>query len=282
MSFYIHLHPNWPHFTWDEGHLSSLLGEVWYVQGRIVGRMEALGFSVRSETMLQTLTQDVLKSTEIEGELLDPEQVRSSIDRRLGMDIAGLIPSDRHVVGVVEMMLDATQHYQKPLTKERLFAWQASLFPTGRSGMYKIITGAWRDNEKGLMQVVSGSLGRERVHYEAPDASLLEDEMSKFLDWFNSEAKFDPVLKAGIAHLWFVTIHPFDDGNGRVARALPNGWSGLSCLRSGLSTADDKLESVLQKAHFWDLHASTNGNGCSSASCRKTLWVNLLPPSGPR
>ncbi|MCC9168920.1 Fic family protein [Pontibacter harenae] len=301
MSFYIHQHPNWPHFTWDIGHLSNLLGEVRYVQGRMIGRMEALGFSVRSETILQTLTQDVLKSTEIEGELLDPEQVRSSIARRLGMDIAGLIPSDRNVEGVVEMMLDATQNYQEPLTRERLFAWQASLFPTGRSGMYKIITGAWRDNEKGPMQVVSGPLGREKVHYQAPDAPLLEDEMNKFLNWFNSETELDPVLKAGIAHLWFVTIHPFDDGNGRVARAIADmqlaradkggqryysmsaqirqerntyyatlektqkgtlditqwlEWF-LSCLQSALSTADDKLESVLQKVRFWDLHAST-------------------------
>ncbi|RDV11850.1 Fic family protein [Pontibacter diazotrophicus] len=220
MSFYIHQHPNWPRFTWDEGSLSKLLGEVRYVQGRVVGRMEALGLSIRSEAMLQTLTQDVLKSTEIEGELLNPEQVRSSIARRLGLDIAGLIPSDRHVEGVVEMMLDATQNYREPLTEERLFGWQASLFPTGRSGMYKVITGAWRAGDEEPMQVVSGPLGREKVHFQAPAASQIESEMNRFLDWFNNKAELDPVLKAGVAHLWFVTIHPFDDGNGRVARAI--------------------------------------------------------------
>lgn len=220
MPTYLYQHPNWPQFTWDESSLSKLLGEVRYIQGRITGRMEALGFSVRSEAMLQTLTQDVLKSTEIEGELLDPRQVRSSIARRLGMDIAGLVPSDRHVEGVVEMMLDATQNYQQPLTKDRLFDWQASLFPTGRSGMQKIITGAWRDGEKGPMQVVSGPIGRETVHFQALDADIADKEMDEFLAWFNSETEIDPVLKAGVAHLWFVTIHPFADGNGRVARAI--------------------------------------------------------------
>ncbi|WP_276499471.1 Fic family protein [Pontibacter litorisediminis] len=301
MSLYIYQHPAWPQFTWDEHSLSRLLGEVRYVQGRSAGRMEGLGFSVREETMLQTLTQDVLKSTEIEGELLEPDQVRSSIARRLGMDIAGLIPSDRDVEGVVEMMLDATQNYQEPLTKERLYNWQASLFPTGRSGMYKIITGAWRDNEKGPMQVISGPLGRERVHFEAPDALKLEREMDKFLDWFNGESVLDPVLKAGVAHLWFVTLHPFDDGNGRVARAITDmqlaraekggqryysmsaqirqernayydilektqkgtlditpwlEWF-LCCLLSALHAAEEKLETVLEKARFWDLHAET-------------------------
>ncbi len=220
MSYYIYHYPNWPHFTWDEIGISEQLGEVRYVQGRIMGRMEALGFSIRSEAVLQTLTQDVLKSTEIEGELLDPGQVRSSIARRLGMDIAGLVPSDRYVEGVVEMMLDATQRYQEILTEERLLGWQSALFPTGRSGMYKIIVGAWRDNEKGPMQVVSGPLGREKVHFQAPDASVIESEMKRFLDWFNNALEIDPVLKAGIAHLWFVTIHPFDDGNGRIARAI--------------------------------------------------------------
>lgn len=301
MSFYIYQHPDWPHFTWYKGQLSQLLGEVRYVQGRVVGRMEALGLSIRSEAMLQTLTQDVLKSTEIEGELLDPEQVWSSIARRLGMDIASLIPSDRHVEGVVEMMLDATQNYQEPLSKERLFGWQASLFPTGRSGMYKVITGTWREGDEEPMQVVSGPLGREKVHFQAPDASLIEEEMGKFLEWFNSETALDPVLKAGIAHLWFVTIHPFDDGNGRVARAIADmqlaradrggqryysmsaqirqerstyyailektqkgslditpwlEWF-LTCLRTALSLADEKLEAVLQRARFWDRHAVT-------------------------
>jgi Fic family protein len=182
--------------------------------------MDALGFSLQQEAVLQTLTADVLKSSEIEGEKLDAEQVRSSVARRLGMDIGGLKPADRHVDGVVEMMLDATQHYDQPLSSERLFAWHASLFPTGRSGLHPIVVGAWRVDRTSPMQVVSGPVGRERVHFEAPAASRLDREMRSFLDWFNGGAATEPVLKAAQAHLWFVTIHPFDDGNGRIARAI--------------------------------------------------------------
>ena len=191
-----------------------------HLQGRLVGQMEALGFKVREEAVLRTLTEDVLKSSEIEGEKLDADQVRSSVARRLGIDIGGLQPADRHVEGVVEMMLDATQHYDQPLTAERLFGWHASLFPTGRSGMHRITVGAWRDDRTAPMQVVSGPVGRERVHFEAPAAERLEEEMRRFLEWFNSDATTEPVLKAALAHLWFVTIHPFDDGNGRIARAI--------------------------------------------------------------
>lgn len=183
--------------------------------------MEGLGFRLRAEANLQTLTQDVLKSSEIEGELLDADQVRSSIARRLGMDIAGMIPADRHVEGIVEMMLDATQHYQAPFSKERLFGWHAALFPTGYTGMHKIVVGAWRDNKKeDPMQVVSGAIGKEKVHFEAPDSDKLKTEMSMFIDWINADEKTDILIKAGMAHLWFVTIHPFDDGNGRIARAI--------------------------------------------------------------
>jgi Fic family protein len=182
--------------------------------------MNALGFQLQQEASLQTLTADVLKSGEIEGEKLDAGQVRSSIARRLGLDIGALKPVDRNVEGVVEMMLDATRHYDQPLTAERLFAWHASLFPTGRSGMTRIRTGAWRDDATGPMQVVSGPLGREHVHFEAPHADRLEAEMRRFLDWFETDSRIDAVLKAGQAHLWFVTVHPFDDGNGRVARAI--------------------------------------------------------------
>lgn len=212
--------PDWPFFTWDDNVLSSQLAAVRHRQGRLIGRMEALGFDLRQEAVLETLTQDVHKSSEIEGENLDPEQVRSSIARRLGMDIGGLIPADRDVEGIVEMMLDATQNFAKPLTKERLFDWHAALFPTGRSGMTRIVVGAWRDDRHGPLQVVSGPMGRERVHYEAPEAERLEAEMAAFLDWFERDARLDPVLKSGIAHLWFVTIHPFEDGNGRIARAI--------------------------------------------------------------
>ena len=182
--------------------------------------MEGLGFQLRKEAVLNTLTEDVLKSSEIEGEKLDRDQVRSSIARRLGIDIGGLTPADRDVEGVVEMMLDATQHYGQPLKAQRLFDWHAALFPTGRSGMSRINVGAWRDDKNGPMQVVSGPIGKERVHYEAPLAARLRGEMKKFLDWFEKENSTDLVLKAGIAHLWFVTIHPFEDGNGRIARAI--------------------------------------------------------------
>ncbi len=198
----------------------TLLGRVRNLQGKLIGKMQALGFALRSEASLETLTLDVLKSTEIEGELLNPEQVRSSIARRLGMDIAGLVPSDRYVDGVVDMALDAVQQYKKPLTSERLFAWHSALFPLAKSGIYKIIAGYWRDDATGPMQVVSGPMGKERVHFQAPEASTIEKEMKGFMDWVNTEQTLDPVIKAGIAHFWFVTIHPFEDGNGRIARAV--------------------------------------------------------------
>ena len=212
--------PDWPAFTWDESSLSSLLAHVSREQGRLLGRMEALGFDLRSEAHLRTLTEDVIKSSEIEGERLDPDQVRSSIARQLGMDIGGMIPASRDVEGVVEMMLDATGNYSQPLTRERLFAWHASLFPTGRSGMSKIRVGQWRDDRNGPMQVVSGPVGREKIHYQAPPADHVANEMANFLRWFEQLGDKDPLLMAGLAHLWFVSIHPFDDGNGRIARAI--------------------------------------------------------------
>lgn len=217
---YIHERQDWPRFLWDQPGVSDQLAEVRYRQGRLVGRMEALGFRLREEAMLDALTQDVVKSSEIEGEILDLGQVRSSIARRLGLDIGALAPADRHVEGVVEMMLDATRGYREPLTEERLFAWHAALFPTGRSGLHPIRVGAWRDDRKGPMQVVSGPIGKQRVHCQAPAADQLPEQMAIFLDWFNGPATSDPVLKAALAHLWFVTVHPFDDGNGRIARAI--------------------------------------------------------------
>ena len=220
MTIYIYQTREWPQFKWNKESLFTLLGRVRNLQGKLVGKMDSLGFELKNEAALETLTLDVLKSTEIEGEILNPEQVRSSIARRLGMDVYGLIPSDRNVDGVVDMMLDATQHFDKPLTKERLFEWHLALFPTRRSGMYKIIVGNWRDDSTGPMQVVSGSLGKEKVHYQAPDAPKIENEMKHFLKWFNKNDNQDLVIKAGIAHLWFLTIHPFEDGNGRIARAL--------------------------------------------------------------
>jgi len=211
---------NWPQFQWDQEKISKTLTNIRLEQGRLMGHMEALGFQLREEAVLKTLTQDVLKSSEIEGQKLDPDQVRSSVARRLGMDIGGLKPADRDVEGIVEMMLDATSGYDQPLTTERLLDWHAALFPTGRSGLRKIRVGKWRDDADGPMQVVSGPLGKEHVHYEAPPAEKLGAEMTAFLDWLNSDTEIDPVLKAGKAHLWFVTIHPFDDGNGRIARAI--------------------------------------------------------------
>ena len=216
---YIHQRGDWPDFRWSDERIARPLAAVRHRQGRLIGRMEALGFPLQAEAVLHALTEDVLKSSEIEGEILDKNQVRSSIARRLGMDIGGLVSSDRDVEGVVEMMLDATQNYARPLTAERLFGWHAALFPTGRSGMTRIKVGTWRDDASGPMQVVSGAVGHERVHYEAPAAGRLNAEMSRFIDWFEN-AHPDPVLKAGIAHLWFVTVHPFDDGNGRIARAI--------------------------------------------------------------
>jgi Fic family protein len=217
---YIHQLKNWPEFFWDSEKITPLLAKVRHRQGKLAGRMEAMGFKLCEEASLKTLTLDVVKSNEIEGNLLDQEQVRSSIARRLGIDIGGLVAADRNVEGVVEMILDATQNHEQALTAERLFAWHAALFPTGHSGMYKIVTGNWRDNEKGPMQVVSGPMGREKVHFEAPDAGILGKEMALFLEAVNKSADTDPVLMAAVAHLWFVTIHPFDDGNGRIARAI--------------------------------------------------------------
>lgn len=217
---YIHEKPGWPEFLWDSDALAGPLAEVRHRQGLLLGKMESLGFDLRTEASLTTLTSDVVKSSAIEGEMLDPDEVRSSIARRLGLDAAGLPEAGRDVEGVVEMMLDATQKFEAPLSKERLFSWHAALFPTGRSGMGRITVGGWRTKEAGPMRVVSGPVGREKVHFEAPMADRLDSEMAAFLDWFNGPPAVDPVLKAGMAHFWFVTIHPFEDGNGRIARAV--------------------------------------------------------------
>jgi Fic family protein len=217
---YIHQLPDWPEFRWDRDAIAAPLADARHRQGWLLGRMEGLGFPLRQEAELETLTLDVVKTSEIEGANLNAEQVRSSVARRLGMDIAGAVPADKDVEGVVGMMMDATRNFREALTAERLFGWQAALFPTGYSGMLKIITGAWRDDAKGPIRVVSGPMGREHVHYEAMAAPLLAAEMDRFLDWVNGGGSEDPILKAAIAHLCFVTIHPFEDGNGRIARAI--------------------------------------------------------------
>jgi Fic family protein len=313
---YVHQETDWPNFTWDQNQLANALANVRNMQGRLVGRMEALGIHNQGEAVLKTLTQDVIKSSEIEGERLADDQVRSSIARRLGMDIAGLVASDRNVDGVVDMMLDATQRYSAPLSEERLFSWHTSLFPTARSGLSKIVTGAWRTAATGPMQVVSGPIGRERVHFEAPHAGLLPKETRRFFDWFeNPSLKLDPVMKAAIAHFWFVTIHPFEDGNGRIARAIADlalarsdqtkqrfysmssqirierttyyetleacqkgnlditqwlDWF-LACLGRSIEGSALMLETVLQKARFWEAHAQANFNDRQKLMLTKLL-----------
>lgn len=217
MAKYIYEYKNWTNFSWQQGSINAIFGEVRNLQGKIIGQMNMLGFATKEEASLNTLTLDVIKSSEIEGEKLDYEQVRSSIARRLGINMAGLVPANRNVEGIVEMMLDATRNYQSLLTKKRLYGWHSALFPTGYSGMQKIEAGRYR---RGEMQIVSGAMGKEKVHYDAVPARRVKDEMDKFLNWFNGDSKMDPVLKAAIAHFWFIIIHPFDDGNGRIARAI--------------------------------------------------------------
>jgi len=217
MTKYIYEHENWTDFSWDDKAINAVFGEVRLMQGKIIGQMNALGFSAKEETTLTALTLDVVKSSEIEGELLNYQQVRSSIAKRLGINTAGIVAGNQYIDGVVEMMMDATQRYKLPLTENRMFGWHAALFPTGYSGPYEIEVGSYRTGE---MQIVSGAMGKEKVHYEAIKPELVKAEMDKFLNWFNNDNKLDSVLKAAIAHFWFIIIHPFDDGNGRIGRAI--------------------------------------------------------------
>jgi Fic family protein len=256
---YIHENPDWPNFRWDSTTLLPLLADIRHRQGRLFGQMGGLGFRLRAEASLTTLTADVIKSSEIEGALLDAAQVRSSIARRLGFNFGGDVPSSRDVEGVVEMMLDATQKYAGTLTVERLFSWHASLFPTGRSGMRRIAVGAWRPAEIGPMQVVSGPIGRERVHFEAPAADRLSREVSVFLDWFEAANGIDPVLKAGIAHFWFVTIHPFEDGNGRISRAIADmALARAEGVTERFYSMSTQIEAE-KKQHYLNLERSQRG-----------------------
>ncbi|MEA3495013.1 MAG: Fic family protein [Bacteroidota bacterium] len=262
MSYYIHQKDNWPNFIWKSDEFVNQLSEARNLQGRLIGKMESLGFDLRDEALLDTLTLDVLKSAEIEGELLNPEQVRSSIAQRLGMEFAGSIVSDRNVDGMVEMMIDATHNCFKPLTVDRLFDWHAALFPMGRSGIFKITVADWRKDKSGLMQVVSGSAGKEKVHFQAPDAIVIETEMNRFIEWFNENDKIDLVIKAAIAHLWFITIHPFQDGNGRITRALTDmllSQSDKSTQRFYSMSAQIRIErkqyyEILEKTQKGDLN----------------------------
>jgi len=260
MSIFIYENPTWPGFQWSREKLAEQLAVVHHEQGRLLGRMEALGFKLRQEAVLETLTEDVLKSSEIEGERLDVGQVRSSVARRLGIDAGGLKPVDRDVEGVVEMITDATRQYEKPLNEERLFAWHASLFPTGHSGIRSITVGAWRGDNGGPMQVVSGPVGREHVHFQAPTASRVGAEMKSFLSWFNGDGKHEWVVRAAIAHLWFVTIHPFDDGNGRIARAIAD----MALARSEASSQrfySMSAEIREERAAYYDILEQTQKGG---------------------
>ncbi len=314
MAKYIYQRKNWTDFTWDDNRISVLLAHVRNLQGRLLGKMTSLGFDYQAEATLENITLDILKSSEIEGEKLSKKQVRSSIARRLGLEVVGLVESARNIDGIVEMMLDATQRYEYPLTEKRLFGWHAALFPTGYSGNYKIDVACYR---KGVMQVISGGFGHEKVHYEAVAENDVKPEMDKFLNWVNSENKqLDSVIKAAIAHLWFVTIHPFDDGNGRIARTISDmllarsdeskyrfysmsaqilkerkkyylaleksqhttensditiwlEWF-LNCLKNALTASDKILQSVLQKAEFWNKHAKTIIND------RQKLMLNKI------
>ncbi len=257
---FIHENPGWPQFSWDSDALAVPLAAVRHKQGKHLGKMEGLGFDLRAEANLTVLTSEVLNSSAIEGETLKPDEVRSSIARRLGLDVGGLPEPGREVEGVVEMTLDATQNFEAPLTDERLFGWHASLFPTGRSGMSRITVGTWRPKEAGPMQVVSGPIGAEKMHFEAPESERLETEMARFLKWFNTPPSIDPVLKAGIAHLWFVTIHPFEDGNGRIARAI-----GDQALSQADGTGDRffSLSSQIEaerKEYYLQLEAAQRGD----------------------
>lgn len=261
---YIYEQKAWPNFTWNNEIITTKLGLVRHRQGCILGQMQLLGFQIQEETMLKALTMDVTKSSEIEGELLNPEQVRSSIARRLGIEIAGALPVERDVEGIVEIMLDATQQYTISLTTERLFGWHAALFPNGHSGIFKIKTAAWRDS---IMQVTSGAIGKEKIHFEAPIASIVPSEMTQFLEWINQEQELDLVLKASLAHLWFLTIHPFDDGNGRIARAITDmllARADKSAQRFYSMSAQIQLERKL----YYDVLESTQ-----KGTLDVTLWM---------
>ncbi|MCB0397855.1 MAG: Fic family protein [Flavobacteriales bacterium] len=286
MAKYIYEYKNWIDFSWQDKAISAVFGEVRLMQGKIVGQMNALGFSTKAEATLTALTLDVVKSSEIEGELLNYDQVRSSIARRLGINTAGLIPSSRHIEGVVEMMLDATQHHALALTEKRLVGWHAALFPTGYSGPYKIEVGRYRTSE---MQIVSGAMGKEKVHYEAVKPGLVKAEMDKFLDWFNNDNRLDPVLKAAIAHFWFIIIHPFDDGNGRIGRAITDmllaraegSGERFYSMSSQILTERKRYHQVLQKVQYssgditewleWFLHCLKNAMLATENTTQKIL-----------
>ncbi|HRK82989.1 MAG TPA: Fic family protein [Saprospiraceae bacterium] len=308
---YIHERNNWTNFVWDNDKVTPALSSVRHLQGRLLGRMESLGFDFIERATLESLILDVVDTSRIEGEFLNPELVRSSIARKLGIENAEFVKTPRNIEGIVDVVLDATQNFEEPLTKERLLGWHNSLFQTGYSGYQKIDVAQYRS---GGMKVISGNFGREKIHFEAPAAERVPTEMERFLDWLNHKNSLDLVLKSMIAHFWFVTIHPFDDGNGRIARAILDMFLArsdnskirfyslsnqifkehrryndiiektqkgtqditlylewfLACFERALSASEQNLETILDKAHFWDKHKSTNIND------RQRLVINYL------
>lgn len=263
---YIYERYGWPNFRINQEKISYLLAKARYLQGNLLGKMSALGFRFREEATLKILTQDIIKTSEIEGEKLDYENVRSSLAKRLGINIGGKEYNNRYIDGIVEVMLDATLHYNKELTKDRLFGWHHALFPLGRNGIDRIIVGNWRGKSSGAMQVISGPLGKEKIHYEAPISEKIEQEMQNFIQWFNL-TNHDLVIKAAIAHFWFVTIHPFEDGNGRIARALADMMLAKS---ENNSQRFYSMSSQIQKERtdYYDILEK-----CQKSNLDITLWV---------
>ena len=255
---YLHERENWWKFTYDSHKVMTELGKVRAKQGLMLGRMSSLGFDFQEDALLTTLSQELVSSSEIEGELLDRQQVRSSIARRLGIETAGMVGTSRYVEGVVEMLLDATQRYAEPLTDARLFGWHNVLFPTGMSGLYKIEVAQYRSGE---MQVVSGAMGKEKVHYEAPKPERLAEEMERFISWVNAESEVDEVVKAAITYFWFVTIHPFDDGNGRIARALTDMMLARSERTSKRFYSMSAVIKLMRSEYYEVLERTQRGDG---------------------
>src|SRR5690625_1101234 len=269
---YIWQASDWPNWRFDIATLAELMAEVSRAQGLLLGRLADVGMALRDQASLAALTEDVVETSKIEGEQLNVASVRSSIARRLGVDIGALAPVDRHVEGVVEMVLDATANSDALVSRERLFGWHAALFPTGYSGLNKIKVGSWRDDASGPMQVVSGPIGRQRVHFEAPPAHRLEAETRLFLDWLNGASKTPPLLKAGLAHLWFVTLHPFDDGNGRIARAIGD---LLLARADGRPQRFYSLSAQIQRERnaYYDILERTQKNLPGNGSMNVTEWL---------
>ena len=272
---YIYQNPDWHNFIWHGEKIQKLLLDIKKAQGYLLGKMDVLGFDVKNNALLQVLTENIIKSSEIEGQILDKHIVRSSIARRLGIDIGGETLVSRDVEGVVEMMLDATQNYANKMTKKRLIGWHAALFPTGYSGMYKIKVGQYRDDELGPMQVVSGSIGKEKIHYQAPSADIIEKEMSDLIDYINKQDDIDYLVKAGIVHLWFVVLHPFDDGNGRIARALTD---MLLTRSDGTQYRFYSMSAQIQKNRnsYYDILEKTQKGSMDVTDWLEWFFKNLL------